>query len=184
VSPEHRRILLDTARQSIEYGVEHGRPWSVRADEYPEPLRAERATFVTLRQANRQLRGCIGTSLAARPLVEDVCRNAYSAAFMDPRFPALRADEVEGLQVQISVLTPLEDVPVESVTELLEAVRPGVDGLLVEDGPHRGTLLPSVWEALPEAPVFLRELWLKAGLTPGHWSEATRVYRYTAECFP
>jgi len=156
----------------------------VEAEEYPEPLRDQRATFVTLREPDHTLRGCMGTSEAARPLVEDVCRNAYSAAFMDPRFAPVRGDEVEGLDIQISVLSPLEKVEADSEVSLLGIVRPGVDGLLIEEGTHRGTLLPSVWEVLPDPRVFLRELWLKAGLAPGHWSPSLRVYRYTAECFP
>jgi len=184
LSPAHRQILLDTARQSIEYGVGHGGPRAVEAGGYPAPLRPERATFVTLREANQQLRGCIGTSQAMRPLVEDVARNGYSAAFMDPRFTPMRPEELAGLDIQISVLTPLEVVEVDSVDHLLVVVRPGVDGLLIEEGTHRGTLLPSVWDVLPEPHVFLRELWLKAGLSPGHWSPRLKVYRYTTECFP
>lgn len=184
LSDAHRQILLDTARRSIEYGAEQGRPRTVGAAEYPEPLRPLRATFVTLREPDHRLRGCMGTSQAVRPLVEDVCRNAYSAAFIDPRFAPVRAEEVEGLDIQISVLSPLEEVEVDSEAGLLGIVRPGVDGLLIEEGPRRGTLLPSVWEVLPDPGVFLSELWLKAGLAPGHWSPDLRVYRYTAECFP
>ena len=180
----HRDILLATARAAIEYGVEHGRPTSVRAADYAEELRPPRATFVTLRvQANR-LRGCIGTSEPIRPLVEDVCRNAFSAAFLDPRFSPVGQEELGDLRIQISVLSPLEKMQVASEADLLSQMRPGVDGLLIEDGVHRGTLLPSVWEVLPEADVFLRELRLKAGLAADQWSPDIRVYRYTAECFP
>lgn len=182
LSPEHRQILLDTARRSIEYGIDHGRPRAVQAGDFPESLRPERATFVTLREPNHQLRGCIGTSQAMRPLIEDVARNAYSAAFMDPRFAPLRSEEVEGLHIEISVLTPLEEMEVDSLDHLLEALRPGADGLLIEEGTRRGTLLPSVWEVLPDSGVFLRELWLKAGLPPGHWSPTLKVFRYRTEC--
>jgi len=184
LSEEHRRILLDTARQSIEHGVEQGRPRAVTAEDYPEALRPRRATFVTLREPEHQLRGCMGTSQAVRPLVEDVCRNAFSAAFMDPRFAPVRADEVVGLDIQISVLSPLEEVEVDSEADLLKVIRPGVDGLLIEDGSRRGTLLPSVWEVLPDPRVFLHELWLKADLRPGQWAPTLRVLRYTTECFP
>lgn len=184
LAEEHRQLLLDTARSSIEFGVAEGRPHTVEAKSFPEPLRPHRATFVTLRRPDGGLRGCMGTSVAARPLVEDVCRNAYSAAFMDPRFAPVGGDEVEGLDLQISVLSPLEQMQVTSTADLLAAVRPGVDGLLIEEGSRRGTLLPSVWEVLPDPVVFLSELWAKAGMSPGHWAPTLRVFRYTAECFP
>lgn len=184
LTPEHRQILLDTARQAIANGVHHGQPLKVRAGDYPEALRPDRATFVTLREPGHQLRGCMGTSQAVRPLVEDVCRNAFSAAFLDPRFMPVGRSEVEGLSIQVSVLSPLEQIHPGSEEALLAMMRPGVDGLLIEEGPHRATLLPSVWEVLPEARVFLRELKLKAGLPPGYWALSLRVFRYTAECFP
>jgi len=177
-------MLLAAARAAIEHGVEHGRPRSVRAEDYAEELRPLRATFVTLRVDANRLRGCIGTSQPIHPLVEDVCRNAFSAAFLDPRFNPVGQEELADLRIQISVLSPLEEMAVVSEADLLSQMRPGVDGLLIEDGVHRGTLLPSVWEALPLADVFLRELKLKAGLAPDYWSPDIRVYRYTAECFP
>lgn len=180
----HREVLLETARAAIEYGVEHGKPMSVRASDYDRELRPLRATFVTLRVAANRLRGCIGTSQPSRPLVEDVCRNAFSAAFMDPRFAPVERGELGDLHIQLSVLSPLEEMRVDSEADLLSQMRPGIDGLLIEDNAHRGTLLPSVWEALPDAEVFLRELKLKAGLAADHWPPRIKVYRYTAECFP
>jgi len=180
----HRDVLLETARAAIAYGVEHGNPMTVRAEDYAEDLRLLRATFVTLRVEANRLRGCIGTSEPIRPLVEDVCRNAFSAAFLDPRFTPVERGELGDLHIQISVLSPLEEMKVASAADLVSQMRPGIDGLLIEDSAHRGTLLPSVWEALPDADVFLRELMLKAGLAADYWSPDIRVYRYTAECFP
>jgi len=152
----------------------------VRAADYPPALRSLRATFVTLRVAD-ELRGCIGTCLPVRPLVEDVAYNAYAAGFLDPRFPPLAAPELPGLHLHISLLTVPEPMSFGSESELLAQVRPGVDGLLLEDGARRGTLLPAVWDALPEAREFLRHLKLKAGLPPDYWSDTLRVLRYTAE---
>jgi len=176
----HRQVLLATARASLAHGVEHGRALPVDAADYPPALQALGASFVTLRIAG-DLRGCIGSCEAVRPLIEDVSHNAYAAGFMDPRFPSLGQHELAGLHIHISILGPLEPLACASAEELLSRVRPGVDGLLLEEGRHRGTLLPAVWEALPEPVDFLRHLRLKAGLPAKYWSPGLRVFRYTAE---
>lgn len=180
LGPEERQLLLGVARASIEHGLEHGRALSVRAVDYPPALRGERASFVTLRR-EEALRGCIGTCQAMRPLVEDVAHNAHAAAFLDPRFPPLTRTELEGLHLHISLLTAPEPISFVSEEDLLAQVRPGIDGLLLQDGYHRGTLLPSVWEVLPEVQGFVRHLKLKAGLPADYWSSSLRVSRYTAE---
>jgi AmmeMemoRadiSam system protein A len=134
--------------------------------------------FVTLKR-HGTLRGCIGSYQARRPLVEDVADNAFAAAFLDPRFRALEASEVEGLTLHISLLTPPVPLQVRDRPELLASLRPGVDGLLLEDLPHRATFLPQVWETLPDPTDFLEELFHKAGLPRHHWSPTLRFYRYT-----
>lgn len=128
-----------------------------------------------------RLRGCVGSLFVRVPLVEDVSRNAYAAAFRDYRFPPVSAEEVTKLGVHISLLTP--PVPFEAKTrdELIRILRPGVDGLLVEDPPFRSTFLPQVWEALPDPEDFLSELFLKAGLPPDHWSPSLQFRRYRVE---
>ena len=155
----------------------------VAAAEFEADLRREQASFVTLREADGGLRGCMGSSQPVRPLIEDVSRNAYSAAFLDPRFSPLQADEAEDLHIHLSVLTPLEEMAVASEQELLDQVRPGVDGLLVEEGQRRGTLLPSVWEALPDPRRFLYELRRKADLPGDYWSPTLKIFRYATESF-
>lgn len=182
LGPIERRALLDLARASIRHGLEQQRPLAVDPLDYPAALREPRAVFVTLNRAGR-LRGCIGHLEACQPLAQDVAENAYSAAFRDPRFPPLAADELADLEVHISVLSPREGVAVASEDELLAQIRPGVDGLILEDDGHRGTFLPAVWESLPRAEDFLRHLKIKAGLPPDYWSDALRVSRYTTEAF-
>jgi AmmeMemoRadiSam system protein A len=177
-----RRLLLEVARASISYGLMHDRSQPVDPADYPAALRAPRAAFVTLNR-HGQLRGCIGHLEASQALVRDVADNAYAAAFRDPRFPPVTAAELEDLEVHISVLSPPEPLPVASETELLEQMRPGIDGLILEEGRHRGTFLPSVWESLPAPEQFLAHLKLKAGLSPGYWSDGIRVARYTTEAF-
>jgi AmmeMemoRadiSam system protein A len=160
--------------------VEHGNPLAAQAGDYPPALREQRATFVTLK-VKGQLRGCIGTCLPVRPLVEDVAHNAYAAAFLDPRFSPMEREELADLHIHISLLSLPEELAFTSEEDLLAQVRPGVDGLLLEEGMRKGTLLPAVWETLPDVRSFVRHLRLKAGLPADYWSAALRVYRYTAE---
>lgn len=177
-----RRALLDLARSSIRHGFTHQRPQPVDPLDYPPALREPRAVFVTLNR-NGQLRGCIGHLEACQALVQDVAENAYSAAFRDPRFPPLRADELADLEIHVSVLSPPEPMVIKSEADLLAQMRPGIDGLILEAEGHRGTFLPSVWEALALPERFLAHLKQKAGLPLDYWSDAVRVSRYTAEAF-
>jgi len=177
-----RQILLNVARDSIREGLDHGTPLKLIEADYPPVLQAQRASFVTL-NLHGELRGCIGHLEAVEPLVQDVADNAFSAAFKDPRFPALREAELADLEIHISVLTPAEPMAFSSEADLLRQLRPGLDGLILEDGWARGTFLPSVWESLPEPREFLAHLKRKAGLPMNHWSAKLRVYRYTTESF-
>ena len=181
-SAEQRAALLEVARRSIEHGLQTGSPLAVDVASYPAALQEPGASFVTLNIDGR-LRGCIGSLEAVHPLVEDVARNAFSAAFRDPRFPPVSAAEAPRLNIHISVLNPAEPMQFSSEEDLLAQLRPGVDGLILEDGGRRGTFLPSVWESLPDPRDFLQELKRKAGLAPDHWSDSLRVWRYTTESF-
>jgi AmmeMemoRadiSam system protein A len=180
--PEERRMLLGIAAQSIEHGLNQGAPLEPNPQEYPAALQAERATFVTL-QIDGALRGCIGVLEAIRPLVVDVARNAYAAAFEDPRFPPLTRAELPRLDIHISVLSPSEPMHFGSESDLLGQIRPGIDGLILEDRGRRGTFLPSVWDQLPNPADFFEHLRHKAGLPSRYWSETLEVSRYTTESF-
>jgi AmmeMemoRadiSam system protein A len=175
--------LLSIARNAIQQGFTLFNPLTVRLESFPEELREERATFVTLKKGG-QLRGCMGSVQAFRPLVEDVVHNAFAAAFQDLRFPPLREEELDKTQVVVSVLSPLERMNVGSEAELLEALRPGTDGLLLREGRSQATFLPAVWEAFGSPAIFVRALKNKAGLSPDHWSDTFEVYRYTVEEIP
>ncbi len=177
-----RRMLLGVAASSIRHGLETGGPKAVDPGEFTQPLREQRASFVTLK-LDSQLRGCIGSLTASRPLVEDVSFNAHAAAFSDKRFEPVTADEAARLAISISVLSPSEPLEAASEAELLAKLRPGVDGLVIEEGKRRGTFLPAVWENLPEPADFLRQLKQKAGLKPDYWSERLRFRRYSVESF-
>ncbi|OAI16051.1 hypothetical protein A1507_12610 [Methylomonas koyamae] len=182
LTEDQRQRLLALARQSISHGLQTGRPLTVELSDYPGELSAHRATFVTLERAG-QLRGCIGMLEARQPLAEDVAENAFAAAFRDPRFPPLRDSELAGLDLHISVLAPAEPLPVASEADLLQQLRPGVDGLILQEGGRRATFLPAVWDDLPEPARFLTHLKQKAGLPAAYWSDSLRFFRYTTESF-
>ncbi len=179
---EERTLLRRVAKDIVVYGLEHGQAMPVETSRYPPPLQTPGASFVTLKK-HGELRGCIGSLSAYRPLLEDVAYNAYAAAFSDPRFPPLRTREFADLEFHLSVLTPAVAMQFESEQDLLNQLRPGEDGLVLEDGIHRGTFLPAVWESLPDAKHFLQHLKLKAGLSPDYWSSTLRVSRYSTESF-
>lgn len=169
-------VLVAIARESIAERLGLG---SARARD-EEWLARQAATFVTLRLEG-ELRGCIGSIDARRPLGEDVAANARAAAFSDPRFEPLGVDEYAILAVEVSVLSPRAPLVAASESEALRAMRPGVDGICLECGDCRATFLPQVWESLPDPEQFLVALRRKAGLPAGFWDPAIRLTRYTIE---
>ncbi len=180
--PGDRTALLKIAQRSISHGLEKGIPLPVDPNGFSEKLRLERASFVTLNRLGN-LRGCIGHLKAIQPLVSDVAENAFSAAFRDPRFTPLKNSELEGLELHISVLSPAIPIEFKSQADLLEKLRPGVDGLILKMGRQQGTFLPSVWDSLPDARSFLQHLKLKAGLAQDYWSDDISFFRYQTESF-
>jgi len=180
LTEKNAKILLQVAKESILHGLENQQPMTVELSDYDEELREIRATFVTL-ESYKHLRGCIGTLTAQRPLVSDVAYHAHAAAFSDPRFPKLERLEFPTLDIHISILSPPESITYESEADLIQQLRPGIDGLILSDGFHQGTFLPSVWESLREPRDFLQHLKQKAGLSSDYWSNTIKLERYTAE---
>jgi uncharacterized protein len=179
---QERATLREIAAASIRHGVQQGSALSVEPRDYAEDLRVPGASFVTLRRRG-DLRGCIGSLEAHRPLVVDVAENAFAAAFRDPRFAPLRADELADLELHVSVLSPPVELEFRDEADLLRQLRPGTDGLILTVDGHRGTFLPSVWESLPRPEQFLAQLKRKAGLPVEYWSPSLRVQRYSTEVF-
>jgi AmmeMemoRadiSam system protein A len=172
-------VLLAIARESIERGADA--PPAVAWD--AAWLREPGASFVTLR-LDCELRGCIGTIDAHRPLGQDVAWNARAAAYRDPRFPPVDAAERLRLHVEVSVLTPREPLGAATEPQALAMMRPGIDGIALEYGSVSATFLPQVWESLPEPDAFLDALRRKAGLPVGFWHRDLRLSRYTVEKYP
>ena len=170
--------LRAVARESIEQGLREGRPLRPDPEDFPHQVREPGASFVTLRHRN-ELRGCTGSVVPFQPLVCDVARNAWRSAFADPRFSALTEPELPGLRVSVAVLSALEPLPAASERDLLGALRPGVDGLVLEEKGRSATFRPAVWKSLPEPYQFLEQLRAKAGLPAGYWSPSLRFRRYT-----
>ena len=168
--------LLLLARHAIaeELGVDY--PISAAAIEVAE-LRQPGATFVTLTE-DGELRGCIGTLEALRPLIEDVRANALAAAFLDSRFLPLTREEFDEVHVEVSLLAPAVPMTFSSEADALRQLRPNIDGVILESGHHRATFLPQVWESLPEPKRFMAQLKYKAGLPQDYWNANLKLSRY------
>lgn len=167
-------VLLPLARAAIrrEFGHAHA------ADDSASWLLAPGACFVTLTQQG-ELRGCIGSLEAHRPLLVDVRANAVAAAFRDPRFAPLALAELNATEIEVSLLSPMQVLDFGSEADALSQLRPGVDGLVFEFGARRSTFLPQVWEQLPGVREFMAHLKRKAGLPADFWHEDVRLQRYT-----
>ncbi|TAK67244.1 MAG: AmmeMemoRadiSam system protein B [Betaproteobacteria bacterium] len=171
---QHRRTLLEIARNSIEVALGASKPKLLPDESWLKPARA---SFVTLTQDGR-LRGCIGSLEAQRPLGEDVRHNARAAALSDPRFPPLTREELAGTRIEVSLLSTPKLLAFADHADLIAQLRPGEDGLILECGEARATFLPQVWEGLPDAEQFVAELKRKAGLLPGVSTAKCRIQRY------
>jgi hypothetical protein len=171
-------ILLDVARARIAESL--GMEIDISLPLAGAWLSAHGATFVTLTKYG-ELRGCIGTLEAHRPLIEDVQENAYAAAFRDPRFSPLRVEEFDVVSVEISLLSDPEPMVVETEAEAMTRLRPHIDGVVLEYGQHRSTFLPQVWEQLPDPQQFLKHLKRKAGLAADFWAADLRLSRYAVQ---
>ncbi len=138
------------------------------------------ACFVTLYR-DGELHGCIGSLEAHQPLLTDVADNAVSAALRDPRATPISLGDEQQFRVEVSLLSPLERLPVKSRAEALAALRPKKDGVLLRYHGRRGTFLPQVWDELSEPREFWRQLLRKAGLPSDLDSPELEVYRYTVD---
>lgn len=175
--PEIGKSLLILARNAIASHF----AWPVQPVDMTIPaLHEAAATFVTLTQQGN-LRGCIGSLQAHRPLFKDVQQNALAAALRDPRFAPLTVEELTITRVEVSLLTPATAMTFSSEADALAQLRPHTDGLIFWAGSRRATFLPQVWEQLPKPADFLGRLKEKAGLPATYWGSDVRLERYSVD---
>lgn len=148
---------------------------------YPE-LAAEKACFVTL-TIDHQLRGCIGSIIPHRPLIDDLIYNAMAAAFKDPRFPPLTSDEFLRVTIEVSLLTIPQSVSYTNSNDLKTRIRPYIDGVILRLGNQQATFLPQVWDELSDFDLFFAHLGLKAGIGSDPLSYHPQIYTYQVEKF-
>jgi AmmeMemoRadiSam system protein A len=183
LSEDEGKNLLEVARKTIKNRLFNvGEPQSDWKD-IPEIFQKRLGNFVTI-NIEGNLRGCIGHILPRLPLIEGIKENAINAAFKDPRFPPLTKGEFDRIDIEISILTPPQELPYSDAEDLLRKLRPGIDGVIMKKGFYEATFLPQVWEQLPKKEDFLSHLCLKAGLPADSWkTDKLQVSTYQVQAF-
>jgi AmmeMemoRadiSam system protein A len=176
-------ILVQIARQTLMEAFD--RPFSpINPDLLVDPVfQSRRGTFVTLTIDGR-LRGCIGNLEGSGSILDGIKRNAINAAFQDPRFSALKKDELDKVSIEISILTEPKPLVYQGSKDLIQKLRPDVDGIILKKGWASATFLPQVWEQLPQPEAFLSQLCLKAGLRANSWKKGDlEIMTYQVQYF-
>ncbi len=181
---DDRALLMSTAMASLAAAARiGGSPPSFALGGRPSPtLSATRGTFVTLTQEGR-LRGCIGSPTPRMALIEDAAMNAVQAGYGDPRFARLSEAELEGLDLDVSILSHPRPIAAHSEAELVDALEPDRDGLILGKGRQRALFLPSVWRQVADGREFVRHLLRKAGLDPMIFPKGLEAARFRVESF-
>ena len=183
LTEEQGKFLIKVARKAIEDELFGKGLKRVPLENLPDELKRPGAAFVTITEKG-QLRGCIGHIIAREPLIRSVEDNAIAAAFEDPRFFPLRKDEFKDIKIEVSVLTEPKPLKYKDANDLLNKLRPGIDGVIIKKGPYTATFLPQVWEQLPDKELFLSHLCMKAGLPSDEWKRGDlEVFTYQVQAF-
>jgi hypothetical protein len=180
---DQRKWMLQLARKALKESVVAGKLPPVDAANLAGKLAEPKGCFVTLTKGG-SLRGCIGHILPQEPLYKAIMDNAQNAAQRDPRFQPVQADELDKIEIEISVLTPPEPLAFKNPQDLLDRLQPGKDGVILKIGNRLATYLPQVWEQIPDKRKFLDTLAEKAGCPADAWkTEPTTVSIYHVEAF-
>ncbi len=176
-----KELIVPIAKQSIHDGFTHTQSIDKTAlvKQYPD-FQNFGATFVTL-TLDGSLKGCIGSLIAYRSLLDDLISNAKAAAFEDPRFYPLRQEEFERVRIEVSLLGTPEPVLYESIEDLKTKITPNIDGIILQKGSRKATFLPQVWEQLPSFELFFSHLCQKAGLSATCLENHPDIWRYRVE---
>ncbi len=169
----YSKLIIDICRQAIKSKFEP----DIEEIKYPQVFGRIGACFVTL-EKNNTLRGCIGSVIARRPLINDIIMNAKNSAFSDPRFLPVQQNEISQLKIAVSILSEPKKMSFTDENDLLRQMRPNIDGIIIKDGIYQAVYLPSVWEQLPDKREFLETLKVKAGLNPDYFSDTFEAYRF------
>ncbi|MCP8316694.1 MAG: TIGR00296 family protein [archaeon] len=187
ISNEEGELLVKIARNAIENYVrdyERIKP----SEDLPEKFYERCGVFVTINKleyGEKHLRGCIGYPYPDKPLIEAIIDSGIAAAVEDPRFEPLSLDELNGVLIEVSVLTPPELIVVKSPREYPSKVKIGEDGLIFRWVWGSGLLLPQVpVEYTWDAEEFLSHTCMKAGASPDSWlSPNAKIYKFQAIIF-
>lgn len=183
LTPEEQQTLLRLAREALIHGVKQEKLPPLDESLLTPRLLEPGASFVTL-TAHGQLRGCIGALEPYQPLAVDVREHAVAAALEDPRFPPVSERELNGIEIEVSRLTPPIPLQYSDANDLLSKLRPHVDGVILRDAFRRATFLPQVWEKIPDRAEFLDNLCYKMGAGPDLWRRKhLEVLTYQVEEF-
>jgi len=184
MNKENKEYLLKIARRAMQKYFQDEGIFQVEEDELPQSLKGKKGTFVTLWK-NNELRGCIGNLESEKSIYQSVIDNCLASALLDPRFTALKSDELNNIKIEISILSELKKFPNftdhDSFLKYLNKYKPG---LLIKKGAYQATFLPQVWEDLNFAELFISHLCEKAGLEKDEWKKMDlEIYQYSAEVF-
>ncbi len=168
--------LLEIVEKTLQHAV-IGKHFTPERSDYPDVLFDKGASFVTLTK-NGELRGCIGSLLPNRAIALDIADNAWQAAMADSRFSPLTQPELQEIEYTVSLLTGYEKISFKNEADLLNKIKPNIDGIVIRDGRRQGLFLPSVWKQISNPADFLNNLKIKAGLSPAYWSDEMNVYRF------
>jgi len=177
-------ILLKIARASIEEQFGKPFPYSkeILLHQFPE-LAQKGASFITINIDGDSIRGCIGSLLPRATLFDDVVYNAKAAAFSDSRFYPLSEGEYPYCSIEISILSLPRELPYSDTEDLRNKIRPGIDGVILQQDRHVATFLPRVWEEFPDFDYFFSQLGVKAGIRTSALDENPKIFTYETECF-
>lgn len=180
LNKERIEILLKIAKESIQEAVTGEKIINKNKliEKFPW-LQEKGAVFVTINKEHH-LRGCIGSIIAHRTLLEDLIENAKSAALRDPRFKPLQREELQDIEIEISILTPPKELPYKDSADLKQKIKKGRDGVIISYNGYQATYLPSVWEQLDSFERFFTTLCQKAGLPSNCLDLHPTIYTYRA----
>ena len=169
----YKKYIFNIVRDSILYAINQE---EYVPEHIPPVLLQYGASFVTIK-IDGQLRGCVGSIYPTKPLILDLIDNAKNAGFADSRFVPLTIEELENIDISVSLMSSIERINYKDEKDLLSKIYPY--GILISEKEKRAAYLPFIWEQLPDREIFLNSLKEKAGLPPTYFSRTFEVYKFT-----